>query len=154
MCSFPETPFPGIAGTTAIAGHRTTYLAPFRHIDRLRAGSRILLDMPYAHFTYTVIGKRVVAPTDVHAAVGDVGYPRLVLSACTPLFSAAKRLLVFARLSTTVGVGSVQPTIAAAGAARPGGASVGARAGLPAGSPAPLPAVLEPVEPDLLARLP
>jgi sortase A len=103
---YPETHFPGGAGTTAIAGHRTTYLAPFRHIDELRSGSRILLDTPYARFTYTVIGKRVVAPTDVRAAVASVGYPRLVLSACTPLFSAAKRLLVFARLTGTVPVGA------------------------------------------------
>jgi sortase A len=100
------TGFPSIAGTTAIAGHRTTYLAPFRHIDALRVGSRILLDMPYAHFTYTVIGERVVAPTDVRAAVENLRYPRLVLSACTPLFSAAKRLLVFARLTRTVPVGA------------------------------------------------
>jgi sortase A len=99
---FGETRFPGIAGTTAIAGHRTTYLAPFRHIDRLHAGNRILLRMPYARFTYTVTGKRVVAPTNVRAAVAQVGYSRLVLSACTPLFSAAKRLLVFARLTATV----------------------------------------------------
>jgi sortase A len=101
---FPETVFPGRRGTTAIAGHRTTYLAPFRHIDELRRGNRIMLDMPYAHFTYTVIGSAIVAPTDVHAAVDYVGYSRLVLSACTPLFSAAKRLLVFARLRHTTPV--------------------------------------------------
>lgn len=105
---YSETSFPGVAGTTAIAGHRTTYLAPFRHIDALRQGSRILVNMPYAHFTYTVIGQRVVAPTDVRAAVGEVGYTRLVLSACTPLFSAAKRLLVFARLTRTVPEGAAR----------------------------------------------
>jgi sortase A len=103
---YPETVFPGMAGTTAIAGHRTTYLAPFRHVDQLRSGSVIHLDMPYAHFTYTVLAKRVVAPTDVSAAVGNVGYSRLVLSACTPLFSAAKRLLIYARLTRTVPVGA------------------------------------------------
>jgi sortase A len=101
---FPETVFPGRRGTTAIAGHRTTYLAPFRHIDELRRGNRIMLDMPYAHFTYAVTGSAIVAPTDVHAAVDYVGYSRLVLSACTPLFSAAKRLLVFARLQRTTPV--------------------------------------------------
>jgi sortase A len=105
---YPETTFPGVAGTTAIAGHRTTYLAPFRHINSLRPGNRILLQMPYAHFTYTVIAQRVVAPTDVRAAVANVGYPRLVLSACTPLFSAAKRLLVYARLTRTVPVGAAR----------------------------------------------
>jgi hypothetical protein len=48
----------------------------------------------------------VVAPTDVRAAVGNVGYTRLVLSACTPLFSAAKRLLIYARLVRTEPVGA------------------------------------------------
>jgi len=96
---YSDTSFPGVPGTTAIAGHRTTYLAPFRHIDALRRGDQIVLDMPYARLTYTVVGQRVVDPTDVGAAVDRVGYSRLVLSACTPLFSAARRLLVFARLS-------------------------------------------------------
>ncbi len=105
---YPETSFPGMPGTTAIAGHRTTYLAPFRNINLLRPGNRILLLMPYAHFTYTVTGQRVVAPTDVPAAVSRVGYSRLVLSACTPLFSAAKRLLVYARLTRTVPVGAAR----------------------------------------------
>ncbi len=105
---YPETTFPGIPGTTAVAGHRTTYLAPFRHIDALKRGSRIELEMPYARFTYTVIGHRVVEPTDVQAAVAKVGYTRLVLSACTPLFSAAKRLLVYARLTRTVPEGAAR----------------------------------------------
>jgi sortase A len=105
---FPETRFPGLSGTTAIAGHRTTYLAPFRHIDALHPGYRILLYMPYAHFTYLVTSQRVVDPRDVAAAVDPVGYPRLVLSACTPLFSAAQRLLVFARLQRTVPVGAAR----------------------------------------------
>jgi sortase A len=105
---YPETSFPGIPGTTAIAGHRTTFLAPFRHIDALTPGSKIELNMPYAHFTYTVTGQRVVLPTDVQAAVARVGYTRLVLSACTPLFSAEKRLLVYARLTRTVPEGAAR----------------------------------------------
>ena len=105
---YSETHFPGVGGTTAIAGHRTTYLAPFRNIDLLRPGNHILVDMPYAHFTYTVIRQRVVLPTDVAAAVSNVGYSRLVLSACTPLFTAEKRLLVYARLTRTVPVGAAR----------------------------------------------
>ena len=101
-----ETGFPGIPGTTEIAGHRTTYLAPFRHIDSLSPGDQIILLMPYAHFFYSVTGQRVVEPTDVRAAVAEVGYSRVVLSACTPLFSAAKRLLVYASLTRTVPVGA------------------------------------------------
>jgi sortase A len=151
---YSETVFPGMAGTTAIAGHRTTYLAPFRHIDRLRAGASITLNMPYAHFTYAVIGKKVVVPSDVEAAVGNVGYSRLVLSACTPLFSAAKRLLIYARLVRTVPVGAGRVPLAR----RPPGASevlTGAALEQPASArrsvrPRPsLPGVLEPVQPRL-----
>jgi sortase A len=103
---YSQTNFPGIAGTTAIAGHRTTYLAPFRHIDELRKGDKIILRMPYGRFTYTVTGERSVLPSDVRAAIDYVGYTRLVLSACTPPFSAAERLLVFARFTRVVALGA------------------------------------------------
>jgi sortase A len=102
---YRATTFPGIDGTTLIAGHRTTYLAPFRHIDSLHVGEQIQLQMPYAHFTYTIVGQRVVSPQNVQAATAQVGYSRVVLSACTPLFSAAKRLLVYGRLTRAVPVG-------------------------------------------------
>jgi sortase A len=103
---YRDTRFPGLGGATAIAGHRTTWLAPFRRINELRPGDRILLDMPYAHFVYTVTGHRIVDPADVHAAIDQVGYSRLVLSACTPLFSAAQRFLVYARLTSAIPVGA------------------------------------------------
>jgi sortase A len=103
---YPETHLPGISGTTAIAGHRTTWLAPFRYIDALRPGDRIYLDMPYAHFTYLVTRQRVVAPSDVAAVLHPAGYSQLVLSACTPPFSAVQRLLVYARLARAVPVGA------------------------------------------------
>jgi sortase A len=104
---YSETAFPGVPGTTAIAGHRTTWLAPFRHIDALRPGQPIVLEMPYARFTYRVIGSRVVLPTDV-SVLDPVGYSRLVLSACTPLFSASHRLIVFARLSSMAPLGAAR----------------------------------------------
>ena len=103
---YADTRFPGAGGTTAIAGHRTTWLAPFRRINELHPGDRIVLDMPYAHFLYTVSGHRIVEPTDVIAATAQLGYSRLVLSACTPLFSAAKRILVYARLTSATPVGA------------------------------------------------
>ena len=152
---YSETAFPGVPGTTAIAGHRTTYLAPFRHIDALRRGNRILVNMPYAHFTYTVLGQRIVEPTNVEAAVGQVGYTRLVLSACTPLYSAAKRILVYARLTRTVPVGAARelPGGALARAIEPSAAP--ARTPRPSPSPVQgaLPAVLEPLQPHLLPPL-
>jgi sortase A len=112
---YPETNFPGLPGTTAIAGHRTTYLAPFRHIDKLRKGESVVLEMPYARFTYTVIGSRIVLPTDV-SVLDPAGYSRLVLSACTPLFSASHRLIVFARLTSTVPLGAARRPRGATGA--------------------------------------
>jgi sortase A len=94
---YPQTPLPGLPGTVAIAGHRTTYLAPFRHIDRLGAGDDVILEMPYARFTYSVQRRRIVAPTALWV-IRRAGYDRLVLSACHPLYSASRRIVVFARL--------------------------------------------------------
>ena len=94
---YPATPLPGQRGTVAIAGHRTTYGAPFHDIDDLRRGDRIELAMPYGRFTYRVERTRIVPPTATEVT-DRVGYDRLVLSACHPLYSAAKRIVVFARL--------------------------------------------------------
>jgi sortase A len=94
---YPDTPLPGERGTTAIAGHRTTYGAPFRHIDEVKRGEPITIDMPDGHFVYRVQGTKIVDDQDLSVLDG-VGYQRLVLSACNPLYSAAQRIIVFARL--------------------------------------------------------
>jgi sortase A len=93
---YPQTPLPGQPGTTAIAGHRTTFLAPFRTIDQLRSGDTIVIRMPYGCFTYKVERSVVVNP-DALWVTNPVGYDRLVLSACNPLYSASQRIIVFAR---------------------------------------------------------
>jgi len=98
---YADTPLPGAHGTVAIAGHRTTYGAPFRHIDELAPGDRIELRMPYGRFAYRVERTRIVPPTEI-SVTRRVGYDRLVLSACHPLYSAAKRIVVFARLDSAV----------------------------------------------------
>ncbi len=97
---YPATPLPGRRGTVAIAGHRTTYGAPFHDVDDLRRGDRIELDMPYGRFTYRVERTRIVPPTATEVT-DRVSYDRLVLSACHPLYSAAQRIVVFARLEKT-----------------------------------------------------
>jgi sortase A len=94
---YPETAMPGQGKTIAIAGHRTTYLAPFRHIDSLKPGDPITLKMPYGTFTYDVQKSEIVDPSDV-GIIHDTGYERLVLSACNPLYSAAQRYIIFAKL--------------------------------------------------------
>ena len=92
------TALPGQHGTTAIAGHRTTYGAPFRHLDALRRGDAITVRMPYGTFRYAVEDRRIVQPGDL-SVLRRVGHDRLVLSACHPLFSAARRIVVLARLT-------------------------------------------------------
>jgi sortase A len=105
---YPQTPFPGEGGTVGIAGHRTTYLAPFRHIDSMSHGDVIRLEMPYATLVYRVQRTRIVDPSDVRV-VRPVSYGRLVLSACHPLYSAAHRFIVFARLARTTLTKAARP---------------------------------------------
>src|SRR3954468_9589426 len=95
---YPGTPLPGARGTVAIAGHRTTYGAPFRRLDKLARGDRIELKMPYGTFTYAVDRRRIVLPTATWVT-RRVSHDQLILSACHPLYSAGKRIVVFARLA-------------------------------------------------------
>lgn len=94
---YPTTALPGQGRTIGIAGHRTTYGAPFNRIDDVEVGDEITLEMPYATFTYEVTETDIVDPSDVEI-VDDVGRERLVLTACHPLYSAAQRYAVFADL--------------------------------------------------------
>ena len=93
---YRDTPLPGERGTVAIAGHRTTYLAPFRDIDKLKRGDRVVVDMPYGRFTYRVEKQQIVDPTKT-GVKRKVAYDRLIMTACHPLYSAAQRIVVFAR---------------------------------------------------------
>lgn len=103
---YPDTTFPGLDGTVAIAGHRTTYGAPFAEVDRLEAGDEIVLEMPYARFAYGVTRTQIVKPDETWVT-RDVGHEQLVLSACHPRYSAAERIIVFARLRSVRERGAV-----------------------------------------------
>jgi len=94
---YTQTPLPGLGGTAAIAGHRTTYAAPFRRLDELRRDDRITVQMPYGTFTYAVQRAKIVSPKALWV-IQRQAYDRLVLTACHPLYSAAQRIVVFARL--------------------------------------------------------
>jgi sortase A len=94
---YRSTPLPGERGTAAIAGHRTTYGAPFRKLDKLERGDRIVVDMPYGSFDYRVQRLRVVDDQEL-SVLRKRRYDRLVLTACHPLYSAAERIVAFARL--------------------------------------------------------
>ena len=101
---YDHSVLPGLPGTVAIAGHRTTYSAPFRKMNRLRRGDKISLTMPYGRFVYRVEGLRVVLPTNT-GVLKHVRHNRLVLTTCTPVDSAAKRLVTTARLVRAVARG-------------------------------------------------
>ncbi|MDQ2678100.1 MAG: class E sortase [Actinomycetota bacterium] len=104
---YPGTPLPGQKGNSGIAGHRTTYGAPFNRIDELNPGDEIRIATPQGEFTYEVIpapGQTTqawyaVAPSDV-GVLADVGDNRITLTACHPKYSARQRIIVHAVLST------------------------------------------------------
>lgn len=83
------------SGRVGIAGHRTTYGAPFWSLDELGPGDRIELATEYGIFEYRVTGSRIISPSD-GSVLEPTRRPTLVLTTCTPRFSAAQRLIVFA----------------------------------------------------------
>jgi sortase A len=95
---YKGTVLPGMTGTVGLAGHRTTYGAPFKRVNELQPGSRIIMNMPYGTFTYKVIGWHITTPGDASSLVSHAGEHRLVLTACHPLYSAAQRIVVSAKL--------------------------------------------------------
>jgi sortase A len=94
---YPDTALPGQGRTVGIAGHRTTYGAPFNQIDKIEKGDSITIEMPYGTFSYTVTDTKIVDPSQTEI-VDNVGRERLVLTSCHPLYSAAQRYAVFADL--------------------------------------------------------
>lgn len=102
---YPDTAAPGQSGNFALAGHRTTYGAPFYHLDQLRTGDEIhVVDRQQRTWVYEVAETRIVLPHDTWVIGPDplgTGNPVLSLTTCEPRFSAAKRLIVFAELTQT-----------------------------------------------------
>jgi sortase A len=94
---YPDTPLPGQRGTVAIAGHRTTYGAPFRKLNDVEKGDRMVFELPYGTFVYRVDRTQIVDDSALWVTK-RVGHDQLVLTACHPLYSAAQRIVTFARL--------------------------------------------------------
>lgn len=94
---YPWTPLPGERGNSAIAGHRTTYGAPFGRLDELEPGDEIYVSTLWGRFTYRVTDTQIVGPREVDVLrSGDDN--RLTLTTCNPKYSAAERLVVSALL--------------------------------------------------------
>jgi sortase A len=88
---------PGENRLVYIAGHRTTYLAPFSHIDSLRKGDKVAVEVPYATFVYSVTGHRIVPANDL-SVLRSPRHELLELQACHPRFFASHRYIAYARL--------------------------------------------------------
>lgn len=101
---YERTSLPGLGRTTGIAGHRTTFGAPFRMIDKLRRGDEIVLELPYGTFRYRVFAHEIVRADD-WSVIRKRGFDTLMLSACHPLYSAKQRWIVYARLAEVEPVG-------------------------------------------------
>lgn len=88
---------PGQNRLVYIAGHRTTYLAPFSHIDQIQPGDSITLEMPYATFLYRAV-RHIIVRADDLAVLRSPRHELLALQACHPRFFATHRYIVYARL--------------------------------------------------------
>jgi sortase A len=97
---YDGTPLPGQVGNVAIASHRTTFGAPFYHLDELAAGDPIVLTTLQGRFTYDVVRTLIVSPSD-GSVIAPSTTPMLTLTTCNPRFSASQRLVVQADLTGT-----------------------------------------------------
>lgn len=91
-----DSSMPGEGRLVYIAGHRTTFGAPFSDIDSLRRGDKVLLEMPYASVEYRVTEERIVDQHEL-SVLRSRGREELALQACHPRFFASERYIVYAR---------------------------------------------------------
>jgi sortase A len=116
---YPETPMPGQKGNAAIAGHRTTYGAPFYDLNALAPGDPIFVTTAAGRFRYDVTETLIVHPLDGAYVLDPTEDDRLTLTTCHPRFSAAERMIVIARLTSNPVNSQPKP----AGPAEPGDAA-------------------------------
>ena len=91
------TSLPGSGGNFAIAGHRTTYGAPFGNLDRVQVGETIIFQTNTNQYKYQVIEVKIVSPEDNYV-LENYGDDRITLTTCHPKFSAKQRLIVIGQL--------------------------------------------------------
>lgn len=105
---YPDTPFPGELGNAAIAGHRSTFGAPFARLDELQKGDEIDVVTVTGRFVYRVVDSRIVEPTEI-GVIANTPDAQLTLTTCHPKFSADKRLVIRAVLDVTAGASKPVP---------------------------------------------
>lgn len=100
---WPGTAMAGGWGTMVIAGHRTTYTAPFLRVEELAPGDLIDVSAGTETYSYAVTGLEVVPPTALWIVNQQPGY-NLLLFTCHPLGGDTERLVVRAALVSRNGV--------------------------------------------------
>jgi sortase A len=100
---------PGEGKLVYVAGHRTTYGAPFSRIDKLRKGDRVFVELPYATFEYVITGHRIVKATET-SVLKSKGREQLLLQACHPRFFATHRYIAYAKPIAVAPPGGGDPT--------------------------------------------
>jgi sortase A len=111
---YPGSALPGQVGNFAVAGHRTTYGAPFGNIDRLRPRDTIDVHVAHVVYEYSVTGSEIVRPENVGVVAPVPDHPgqsptqrMLTLTTCNPKYSAQQRLIVHAVLERVINAGSL-----------------------------------------------
>ncbi|MFM8303010.1 MAG: class E sortase [Actinomycetota bacterium] len=109
---YPATPLPGQRGNAAIAGHRTTYGAPFSDLDALQVGDTMQVTTLQGSFEYRVYDSLVVAPDQAQVLDPDPTRPATItLTTCNPKYSASQRLVVKGALVIPEGAQPLASTV-------------------------------------------
>lgn len=106
---YPGTALPGQIGNFVVSGHRTTYSAPFNRLGELERGDSILIDTRDRQYVYKVTDREIVSPSAVEVTAPVPGHPKrepterlITLTTCHPKYSAAKRMIIFGELASSV----------------------------------------------------
>ena len=100
LCSDFDEVWPGEAGRVVVSGHRTTYGAPFWDLDKLRVGDEIRTETKWGAFVYEVTSADIIDAASREVVQPGVK-PELVLTTCSPKYSADQRLIIYAELKRT-----------------------------------------------------
>ena len=99
---YPGTQMPGEVGNFALAGHRTTYGAPFHQINTLQVGDKIYVQTTDGWYTYVFRSLEYVPPNGIGVldpvpqSTGVTATSRLLtMTSCNPLLSAAERIIAY-----------------------------------------------------------
>ncbi|MFE4491097.1 class E sortase [Streptomyces niveus] len=93
-------------GNFAVAGHRNTHGEPFRYINRLKPGDKIIVETQDAYFTYDMASILPQTAPSNTGVIGPVppgsGFTEpgryITLTTCTPEFTSTYRMIVWGKM--------------------------------------------------------